>query len=622
VFLQWADHEKGHVTGGSFPRGLKGDNDWTRHEVSFTWPIPENVGFVHLLLGIEGQGTAWFDDVVVREVQPGWAGPEIVEPAEGATVDSRRPLIDWNDLTPGGAGYMIEFSQDPAFPEGETLSAEAEGTTARPPAWLEPGEWHYRIIAQMGRNDPMPPTRSHSFVVDADALAWPPDITPRWEWSEEPRPEMAVAIGPEGTEAEVAVTINEQPVEVIERADHLLRFRPAADLAEGIHEVRIEATGVGDPVVRDAIFNNKQPGSVVTFREDRIALVDGEPFFPVGAYRDPSDSITEVGGLLEAGFNLTHDYLFEHAPQTVETARAYLDLLDEHGIKCFLGLSRRKLREGDLAWVQRFVAELMDHPAVLTWYLMDEPEIRGMTSADMERVREAVRMVDPFHPTSVVYCRPNAFDEWADAQDIHWNDPYPLRPSGPDRPLTMVGDWVELGREAVGPDRPVWTVLQGHDYRWADAERARAEIGVADKPTAQQTRAMAFLALAENTDGLIWYWWPKSRYHISEDAPEKWQGIVDTVQLLNELEPWLTAPRTAADEMQAPEPFRVWTREADGTRIVAVINGSEDEADLRVRLPEGAAGRLRDFETDEAVELPGGELRATFAPWEVRIYRW
>ncbi|MGM0493250.1 MAG: hypothetical protein ACQER1_09900, partial [Armatimonadota bacterium] len=459
-------------------------------------------------------------------------------------------------------------------------------------------------------------------VVAEDAVAWPPEVTPEWEWTEEPRPEMAVAFGPPGLEAEVAVTINEQPVEVVEREDYRLRFQPATDLAEGIHDVRIEVTGEGDPIVREAIFNNKQPGSVVTFRDDRIALVDGEPYFPLGTYRDPSDSITEVDGLLEAGFNLTHDYLFEHAPQTVETARAYLDLLDEHDIKVFLGLSREKLRDGDLAWVQRFVSELMDHPALLTWYLMDEPEIRGMTSKDMERVREAVRMVDPFHPTSVVYCRPNAFDEWADAQDIHWNDPYPLRPSGPDRPLTMVEDWVEMGREAVGPDRPVWTVLQGHDYRWSDVERARAEIGVPDKPTIEQTRAMAFLALAEGSDGLIWYWWPKSRYHMSEDAPEKWAGIVDTVQLLNDLMPWLTAERTAADQMDAPEPFRVWTREADGTRVVAVINGSEEPAQLDVPLPDGTEGRLLDFETGEAVALEGGALRTTFEPWEVRIYRW
>lgn len=231
-------------------------------------------------------------------------------------------------------------------------------------------------------------------------------------------------------------------------------------------------------------------------------------------------------------------------------------------------------------------------------------------------------MVDPFHPTSIVYCRPNAFDEWADAQDIHWNDPYPLRPTGPDNPLTMVEDWVKLGRAAVGPDRPVWTVLQGHDYRWRDAEQARAEIGTPDKPTREQTRAMAFLALAAGSDGLIWYWWPKSRYHIVDDAPEKWAGIVDTVQLLNELMPWLAAECMPEDAMEAPEPFRVWSREHDGSRVVAVINGSEEEATLHAPVPEGGQGRLLDFETGEAVELADGELRAQFAPWEVRIYRW
>ncbi len=622
VFLQWADHDRDHVTGGSFPRGLHGDNDWTRHEVSFTWPIPEEVGYVHLMLGIEGQGTAWFDDVVVREVQPGWAGPEIIEPEAGATVQTRRPLIEWEDLTPGGVDYEVEFSRREDFPADETLTVDAEGTRVRPPLWLEPGEWNYRIIARMTREQPMPPARAHSFTIAQDAVAWPPEVTPQWGWSEEPRPEMAVEIGPPGIETEIAVTVNEQPVEVVAAEDHLLRFRPALDLEEGIHEVRIEVTGEGEPVVREAIFCNKQPGNRVTFREDRILLVDDEPFFPLGAYRDPSDSIEEVDGLLEAGFNLTHDYLFEHAPQTVETARAYLDLLEEHDIMAFLGLSRSKLRDNDLAWVQRFVAGAMDHPALLTWYLFDEPEIRGFTVSDMRRVNETVQMVDPFHPTSIVYCRPNVFDEWADAQDIHWNDPYPLRPTGPDRPLTMVEDWVKLGREAVGPDRPVWTVLQGHDYRWRNVEQAWEEHGVPYKPTREDTRAMAFLALAAGTDGLIWYWWPNTRYHIVEDAPEKWAGIVETVQLLNELMPWLIAERTAEDEVDAFEPFRVWSREADGVRVAAVINGSEETAELRWPVPEGAQRGLVNFETDETVQLDGDELHAQFEPWEVRIYRW
>lgn len=623
IFLQWADHDRKHVSGGSFPRGLFGDRDWTRHEVSFTRPIPENVGYLHLLLGIEGQGTAWFDDAVVREVQAGWDGPEVVQPNEGATLQTRRPLIEWTDLSPGGVGYLVELSRDPVFPAAETLVVEAEGTSARPAEWLEPGQWHFRIIAQMTRDTMMPPARAHSFTIAADALAWPPEVTPRWAWSDQPRPEMAVAIGPAGTEAEIAVTVDGEAVEVIAREEQLLRFRPAADLAEGIHEVRVEATGAGEPVVIEAIFCNKEPGSRVSFRADRVTLVDGVPFFPLGAYRDPSDRIDEVAGLLEAGFNLTHDYLFEHQPlQTPEVAREYLDLMHEHGIKVFLGLNRVKLAERDLAWVQRFVAELMDHPALLTWYLADEPEIRGFTPSDMRRIHEAVRMVDPFHPTSVVYCRPGSFAEWADAQDIHWNDPYPLRPSGPDRPLTMVEEWVKLGRDAVGPDRPVWTVLQGHDYRWSNAEQARAEIGTPDKPTREHTRAMVFLSLAAGSDGLIWYWWPKSRYHIRDDAPQKWAGIVETVQLLHKLMPWLTAEPTADDEMAAPEPLRVWSREVDGVRVVAVVNASDEVTELRAPMEDGAEGRLLDFESGVAVELVDGQLQARLEPWEVRIYRW
>lgn len=620
LFLQWADHNRSHVSGGSFPRGLHGDHDWTHHKVNFTYRIPENVGYLHVLLGVEGQGTAWFDDLVVREIEAGWAGPEVTAPAEGAMLDNRRPVFEWQDLAPGGLAYALELSRDPAFPTAETLVTQSVGTTARPAAWLEPGAWHYRIIPSTGRDAAMPPPRSFTFTLAADSVAWPPDIEPRWAWSDAPRPVLEAYVGPAGVEAEVLVTINGEDAEMLEHEGETVRFRPAADLPEGIHEVRIEAFHVAEKTVAaEGIFNNKRPGSRVEFRDDNVTLVDGEPFFALGAYRDPSDRIDEFSGLVEAGFNLTHDYLFEHAPQPVETARAYLDGAHERGIKVFLGLSRAKLHEGDLPWIQRWVAELMDHPAVLTWYLMDEPEIRGLSAADMRRVHEAIRMVDPFRPTSVVYCRPPAFADWADAQDLHWNDPYPL----PNRPLTMVEDWVRLGREAVGPDRPVWTVLQGHDYRfWRDPQAAFAEHGKPSQPTREHTRCMTFMALAAGTDGLVWYWGPRSKYRMKEDAPEKWAGIVETVQLLNALQPWLTARGTDGDAVEVAEPFRAWSRVADGTRVMAVVNTAADAAQLSVDLAALGAQDVQDFETGEAVALTGTRLIVQLAPHEVRIYRW
>ncbi len=111
IFLQWADHERHHVAGGSFPMGLFGSHDWGVREVSWTRQIPPGVGYLHVLLGIEGTGRAWFDDLRVERIEPGWRGPDVVSPADGATVRTQRPEFRWDDLEPSGLSYRIELSR-------------------------------------------------------------------------------------------------------------------------------------------------------------------------------------------------------------------------------------------------------------------------------------------------------------------------------------------------------------------------------------------------------------------------------------------------------------------------------------------------------------------------------
>ena len=617
LFLQWADHDRKHVSGGAFPKGLHGTRDWTTHRVPFTNRIPANVGYLHILLGVEGQGTAWFDDLRVREIAPGWAGPAILKPEPGETVPSRRPDVAWEAMP--GLAYRLEFCRDERFLPGSVVAGEVRGAGGRPAAWLEPGEWQVRVIPSFGPGNDLPAPASRPFAVAADAAAWPPDIEPRWAWSDAPRPELAATFGPPGVVADLKATVGGAPAEITSLGDGLVRFRPTADLAPGVHPVRIEATAAGrPPVVAEGIFCNKQPGSRVTFRAGRIALVDGKPFFPLGTYRDPSDRTDTFDGVRAAGFNVTHDYLFEHTPQPPETARSYLDAAHQAGTKVFLGIARKKIHERDVLWIQRWVAELMDHPAILTWYLMDEPGIRGLSAAEMRHVHEMVRMVDPFHPTSVVYCKPSIFSDWADCQDLHWHDPYPL----PNRPLTMVEDWVRKGRQAVGEGRPAWTVLQGHDYRfWKDPKAAWEVHGAPSQPSPEHTRCMTFLALAAGTDGLVWYWGPRSKYRMVEDAPEAWGGIVATVQLLRRIEPWLVAPVTEADAGVVPEPFRVWTRVHDGQRLVAVVNAGTEAATLDLDLAPWRATAAADHETGAAIPLRAGRVALSLAPGQVRLLR-
>lgn len=618
IFLQWADHEKGHVSGGSFPKGLLDTHAWTMREVSWTRQIPEEVGYVHVLLGIEGLGTAWFDELVVERIDPGWPGPPIEAPEKDATVETRLPELAWGDVSPAGLSYSVELSRDPDFADS-TVGQTPADMRWRPDRWLDPGTWYWRLLPQQSPMIPLPPTEAHSFVVAQDAARWPVEIVPRWGWGEKTEPTLVASVVPPREGLAVSATIDGEEAQVTAEPDRIVITR-AGPLDRDVHDVTISVGADGNELQRETFYCNRLPGSRVFFRDDRVMLIDGEPSFVLGAYRDPSDELDVFSGLEEAGFNLTHSYHFEQGePKSVEEARAYLQDAWDHGIRVFLGMNRELVKAGDTTRVARFAGELMDEPGLLTWYMSDEPAARGLPVRTMQSLHDAVARVDPFHPVSIVICRGNAFDDYNETMDVVWADVYPL-PSGP---VTAVGDRIEIAREAAGPDKPVWAVLQAHDLRYwrGRYEEAVEEYGPVSVPTYEQTRCMAWLALAASADGLIWYWGPHGHYHMIEDAPTVWQGLVRTVHEFHELMPWLTAHHRDADRIAVEEPFRTWSRLADGRRLLAVINTADEVASVDLDLSQFEVEDIRRRGGD-AVSLDGGHLRAQFEPLQVRLYVW
>ncbi len=620
IFLQWADHDKKWVGGGSFPSGLHGAYDWTLRKVPYTRRIPPEVGYLHVMLGIEGSGRAWFDSFRVFEVTS-WDGVSLESPADGATVDVRRPLLEWHADEKKLAGGITLLSRSPEFPDdpAQTVRVVSGGRACRPPRGLEPGTWYWRVQPTHGSLD-VPPSAVQSFLVADDAVLWPPDVTPTWQWSDEARPTLTAHVSPFVAADQVSITLGDVPAAVVALEDNWLTFRPEEALEPGVHEVTLTVAGPGGRGLSvTQTFCNKQPGSRVTIREDKVLLVDGEPFFPLGAYRDPSDTLTDFSGLKEAGFNVTHSYVFEgqNEVKSSGTAREYLRAAHANGLKVFLGLHRGKVRERDHVWVSSWVAELMDEPGLLTWYLMDEPAGHGVPAEVVAELAQTVRSVDPFHPTSLVMCRPRAFEVYAPACDILWNDPYPL----PNRPLTMVEDWARQGLDAAQPGQPFWIVLQGHDLRfWRNAKALFAEGKSPDQPTPAQTRCMAYMALASGVNGIIWYWAPNSVYHIQRDAPEVWEGICDTVQELRGLMPYLVARRSPQDDLEVPDPLRAWSREADGKRVLALVNTTDAACDVEVDLSSLNVRYPKEVGDPEAEELAPGKVGMSFGPYEVRLY--
>jgi alpha-tubulin suppressor-like RCC1 family protein len=142
------------------------------------------------------------------------------------------------------------------------------------------------------------------------------------------------------------------------------------------------------------------------------------------------------------------------------------------------------------------------------------------------------------------------------------------------------------------------------------------------RPTRDETRFFVFHALTASTDGFIWYWGPRTHYRMVEDAPTVWNGIVETSQLLKRLEPWLVAlPKAEDKSIQVREPFRVWTREVDGKRLLVLVNTGKKSQSIDLNLGAFKPKAVTNFETGAEVALAEGRLKAEVASQQVLIYQ-
>jgi len=606
IFGQFAGAQRDWVGGGSFPKGLYGDQPWTKCEFAYTRQIPDNVKYLQLMLGVEGQGTAWFDDLRVEEVTQ-IPGPAIVAPAEGATVDIRRPEFRWSIEAGDKSVYGVELSRRQDF-AGEVTQTGTGRDSVRPSEALEPGRWYWRVARREGAITP-PPSETHAFTVAPDARFWPPVIEPRWGWSDAARPMLECRVAPAG-EYQVALSIVGAPAEALPAEGDVLRWRPKADLPAGVHDVSLTCSDGRETVTVRGALNTNRPARRVTLSDNGVTLVDGQPFFPLGAYRDPSDTLTDFSGLHEAGFNTTHSYVFE-GNATVEQAQAYLDAAERAGLKVFLGLSRGWAREQNVAAMERWSASLMNQPALLTWYLFDEPAAQGVPVEAIADMYRAVKRMDPFHPASLLLAHEKAFTTYAPECDIFWADPYPVGRT----PLTTVSDRARKARLAAA-GKPIWIVLQAFDWDyWPDTEGKLKADGPPVLPTAAQSRVMAHLALAEGAQGLIWYWQPNSKWHIIKQAPEVWAGVKQVVGEMNDLMPALLAPRMMNDELKLPAPLLGWSAPAGRQRLLYVINPTDQAVDADVTAAAMVA-------TGGRQELQLEPVKVQLGPLEVKRLSW
>lgn len=392
--------------------------------------------------------------------------------------------------------------------------------------------------------------------------------------------------------------------------------------AEGMNEVALDARrlGPGEYVARVELLapggkslarqefpiRKLPPGApepTVWIDEHNRTVVKGKPFFPLGWYFGPGPGTEgfqqHIDRIGESPFNTIMCYGINSG--SLEKVRAYLDYLDQRGVKIIYSVKDiyegiQYYREeqlgfkGEEAIVRGIVGAFRDHPAVLAWYLNDELPLAMRDR--LEARQKLVSELDPNHPTWAVLYQVGDLYGYLATADVLGTDPYPI----PQKPVTTAGDWTRKSAAVSGGRRALWQVPQAFDwgcYRKEDADKHRA-------PTLAEERVMTYLCLIEGAHGLIYYsYMDLMRDRLGFDR--RWADVLLVGKEVKLLEPALLSARPAPRVDVRPDgPARDalrWAVRSDdegATYILLANPDAEKSASVRIGVPRGARVLLLD----------------------------
>ncbi|MBI3921304.1 MAG: hypothetical protein HY318_07805 [Armatimonadetes bacterium] len=365
--------------------------------------------------------------------------------------------------------------------------------------------------------------------------------------------------------------------------------------------------------------------------------MQGKPFFPFGLFCvawTREEIAACFDDVAKRGFNTVHSYWAADVCRSRETVQAYLDEAQKRGLKVLptigdLGQEAALFREGKHEELERRVRDWIrpfkNHPALLAWYVWDEPNAEGFSAPPdcVRAVSEYVKREDPNHPTFFTFTPWHNLEklpDYRDCCDVICLDPYVFTDY-----MGLVPKCLDLAAEH-GNNRPVWSLLWGC---WNSGSRA---------PTVEETRCSTYLSLIHGATALLYYG------HLTEPGmrPEggdgkTWQrGLADKEmqQLYEAVEQLGKEVYKLSSVLESPLPQGVVTAEASpatlhfrayrarGGLVLLAANMGKEAVTVRFRVSRPVKGNaVFCFFSRQPLTVAANTFTDSLAPLATRAYR-
>ena len=372
----------------------------------------------------------------------------------------------------------------------------------------------------------------------------------------------------------------------------------------------------GDETLRKVEFPIAQRSPAndeVVLRDDGVTLVNGEPFFPFGMYQSP---VSEFPTLKRMGFNTVHTY--------VPADGKYMKAAQDAGLRVISAVKgtyavpphyhEPKWREDDVA---AYVKTIMHSPALLAYYMYDEPSPGLTPNARLRELCDVPRRIDPYHLS--VGCNNGHQYAYRGVADAMMVDSYPVP-----GPMKNLIERTREGAKAQEPNAALWFIPQAFSWEpyfraWCDAKGNEAR-RPGRTPTFDEVRTMPWISIAIGARGLTYYSWRTQGFCVRDAYPVFWRGFEHHVNEVVALFPWLLE-REPREPVQCTDPaVSITARQRGDDLFVAAANSSLKPTQATITIPKLAGRRLHAVSEDRAVQPDGDSIDVSLAAIETRIF--
>jgi len=612
AIVEFADKEGKWLASGDYASGLYGTKDWTQISTD-ACRAPEKAGFAIIFLSLRGTGTGWFDDITVTEVTQHVV---LETPGEQTTLADNTPRFAWSIKAPGT--MTLELAPSPDFPADKTQRfadlREKTFSLAQP---IAPGQWYWRVLAPVARATSAVWSFKQTAPVTADCTD--PVIAPDHAFL--PKSDQKVTVGVTDNVGVTKIKLTLDGYDITKRAKLVgkqIELLPAVPWKAGLHRLQVEAWDAAGNHGERVIYLTHAKGLVEKkwLPQGGIAF-DGKPKFMLGMYGVRIEDMPEVA---KGGYDFCHAYNWDGAGDNA-SALEYLDECKKNGLQAFIGFNRGALQANDFNFVAERIGALMQHPALLAWYLFDEPDLpHQYVSPDQLRgLYNLIHTLDPSRPVIVTVAQRHMMPDYRDSYDVYWSMDYST-------PAANVRNF-EYHRSKLQPGVPIMSIVHCYDGKQRGAEADPAKFW----PDPATMHAAAFMAIAHESSGLCWWWWGQggTNFLTVANVPAAWEGLKRTVAQINALKPVLAAQapagRGASVRMWIEQPaedqeVHCWEKKLADRTVIIAVNRDPKACQAKIASPLLKAGAVKVLFEDRTITAEAGSLADGFEALGVHVY--